>query len=58
MSTGIWRGPSAGTTQGGSRPVLTATIMTEDAKAEKYTAGSPCGAYIETLCKFTAYRAL
>ena len=31
---------------GGSRHALAATIMTEDAKTERYTAGSPCGAYI------------
>ena len=35
-----------------------AMIMTEDAKTEKHTAGSPCGAYIETPCKFTACRVL
>lgn len=51
------RRPSAGTTQGVSRPALAATIMTEDAKTEKDTAGSPCGAYIETPCKFAACRA-
>ena len=44
---GTWRQkPSAGTTHGGSRPDLAATIMTEDAKTEENTAGSPCGAYI------------
>lgn len=32
-------------------------VMTEDAKTEKYTAGSPCGAYIGTPCKFEACRA-
>ena len=32
---------------------LTAALtMTEDVKTERYTAGSPCGAYIETPCKF------
>ena len=45
-------------TYGGSSPALAAMIMTEDAKTEKYIAGSPCGAYIETPCKFEAYRAL
>ncbi len=46
-SSGIWkRRPSAGTTHDGSRPDLAATIMTEDAKTEENTAGSPCGAYI------------
>jgi hypothetical protein len=34
-------------THGGSKHDPAATIMTEDAKTEKYTAGSPCGAYIE-----------
>ena len=49
-SSGIWRRrPNAGTTHGGSRHALTATIMTENAKTEKYTAGSLCGAYIETI---------
>jgi len=49
---GIWRRrPSAGTMQGGSRPDLAAMIMTEDAKTEKFTAGSPCGAYIDNLKK-------
>ena len=42
---------------GGSRPDLAATIMTEDAKTEENTAGGPCGAYIETPCKFAACRA-
>ena len=32
-------------THGDSKPALAATIMTEDAKTEKHTAGSPCGAY-------------
>ena len=41
---------------GGSRPDLAATIMTEDAKTEENTAGGPCGAYIETPCKFAACR--
>ena len=45
-------------THGDSRPALAAMIMPEDAKTEKYTAGSPCGAYIETPCKFAACRAL
>ena len=45
-------------TQGSSRQDLAATIMTEDAKTENYTAGAPCGAYIETPCKFAACRAL
>ena len=41
-SFGIWkRRPSAGTTQGGNRHDLAATIMTEDAKTEKHTAGAP-----------------
>ena len=35
----------------------TAMILTEDAKTEEYTAGCPCGAYIETPCKFEACRA-
>ena len=49
-SSGIWRRRSnAGTTHGCSRHALAATIMTEDAKTEKYTARSPCGAYIETI---------
>jgi len=53
MLSGIWRQrPSAGTTHGDSRHVPVAMIMTEDAKTEKYTAGGPCGAYIETPCKF------
>ena len=43
--------------QGGSRPALAVTIMTEDAKTEKYTAGWPCGAYIEMPCKFEPCRA-
>ncbi len=43
--------------QGGSRPDPAATIMTEDAKTEKYTAGWPCGAYIEMPCKFEPCRA-
>ena len=30
--------------------------MTEDAKTEEYTAGGPCGAYIEMPCKLTACR--
>ena len=30
-------------THGGSKHDPAATIMTEDAKTEKYTAGSPCG---------------
>ena len=34
-----------------------AMTMTEDAKAEENTAGDPCGAYIETPCKFEACRA-
>ena len=49
--------PSAGTTQGGSRLALAVTIMTEDAKTEKHTAGGPCGAYIEMAIKFAACRA-
>ena len=48
---------NAGTTQGGNRHDLAATIMTEDAKTEKHTAGAPCGAYIETPCKFEPCRA-
>ena len=56
-SSGIWRQrPNAGTTHGGCRHDPAATIMTKDAKTEKYTAGSPCGAYIETPCKFEACR--
>jgi len=43
--------------QGGSRPALAAMTMTEDAKTEEYTAGGPCGAYIEMPCKFEACRA-
>ena len=31
---------------GGRNPDTVAMIMTEDAKTEKNTAGSPCGAYI------------
>lgn len=42
---------------GGNRPGLATTIMTEDAKTEKNTAGGPCGAYIEMPCKFAACRA-
>ena len=30
----------------GSRHALVATIMTEDVKTKKYTAGGPCGEYI------------
>lgn len=57
-SSGIWRRrPNAGMTHGGSKHDPAATIMTEDAKTEKYTAGSPCGAYIGTPCKFEACRA-
>ena len=52
------RRPSAGTTRGDSRHGLVAMIMTEDAKREDYTAGCPCGAYIETPCKFAACKAL
>ena len=37
---------------GGSRHDLAAMIMTEDAKTEENTAEGPCGAYIETPCKF------
>jgi len=48
----MMRRPSTGMTQGGSRYGLAATIMTEDAKTENHTAGSPFGAYIETPCKF------
>lgn len=44
-------------THGGSKHDPAATIMTEDAKTEKYTAGSPCGAYIGTPYKFEACRA-
>ena len=33
----------------GSRHGSAATIMTEDVKTEKYTAGRPCGAYIEEI---------
>ncbi len=40
-----------------SRRDLAATIMTEGAKTEKYTAGNPCGAYIGMPCKFVACRA-
>ena len=43
---------------GDSKLALAATIMTEDAKTEEYTAGAPCGAYIEMPCKFAACRAL
>lgn len=32
---------------GGRITGTAAMTMTEDAKTEKYTAGSPCGAYIE-----------
>lgn len=34
---------------GGRSHGTEAMIMTEDAKTEKYTAGSPCGAYIENV---------
>ena len=44
-------------THGGSRHGLAAMTMTEDAKTEENTAGSPCGEYIEMPCKFTACRA-
>ena len=44
-------------TYGGSRPAIAATIMTEDAKTEEYTAGDSCGTYIETPCKFEPCRA-
>lgn len=33
-------------------------IMTEDAKTEEYTAGGPCGVYIEVSCKFVTCRTL
>ena len=57
-NSGTWRRrPSAGTTHSGSRPDLAATIMTENAKTNKHTAGRTCGAYIETPCKFSACRA-
>lgn len=36
---------------------LYATFSTREDKTEKYTAGSPCGAYIGTPCKFEACRA-
>ena len=36
---------------GGRSPATAAMIMTEDAKTKENTAGSPCGAYIETPCK-------
>ena len=56
-SSKIWRQrPSGGTIQGGSRPALAATIMTEDAKTEENTAGGPCGVYIEMPCKLKAQR--
>ena len=56
---GIWkRRPSAGTTQGGNRHDLAATIMTEDAKTEEYTVGEPYGAYIKTALQVSACRAL
>ena len=46
-SSGIWkRRLSAETMHGGRNPGTAAMAMTEDAKTEKYTAGSPCGAYI------------
>ena len=58
-SSGIWRRkPSGGTRQGGSRPDLAATIMTEDAKTEKHTVGEPYGAYIKTALQVSACRAL
>ena len=41
---------------GGSRHDHAATIMTEDAKTEENTAGSPCGVYIEMPCKLKAQR--
>ena len=37
---------------GGKSPGTAAMIMTEDAKAEENTAGSPCCAYIKAPCKF------
>ena len=37
---------------GGKSPGTAAKIMTEDAKAEENTAGSPCGEYIKAPCKF------
>lgn len=53
-NSGIWRRrQSAGMPSDGRSPGTSATIMTEDAKTEKYTAGSPCGAYIESPCKFS-----
>ena len=42
---------------GDSRPCTAAMTTTEDAKTVKYTAGGPCGAYIETPCKFETGRA-
>ena len=41
----------------GSDRSPSAVTLTEDAKTEKYTAGSPCGAYIENPCKFEDCRA-
>ena len=41
-----------------SRRDFTAAIMTEDAKTEEYTAGGPCGVYIEVFCKFITCRTL
>ncbi len=38
---------------GGKSPDTAAMTMTEDAKTEENTAGSPCGAYIEVPCNFT-----
>jgi len=41
----------------GRSPDTAAMMMTEDAKTEENTAGTPCGAYIETPCKFATCRA-
>ena len=48
----FWMRPSAGTMHGGRNRDTAAMTTIEDAKTEKHTAGSPCGAYIESPCKF------
>ena len=52
MLSGIWRRrPNAGTTQDGTNPDTAVMTMTEDAKAEKYTAGNLCGIKFGNLLK-------
>ena len=43
---------------GGRITGTAAMTMTEDAKTEEEHRRAPCGAYIETPCKFAACRAL